>query len=356
MLVCHPDAAKPPAEGALERDNYSQSGSSEEDEDYIFGWPYDDIEESEEESESSEEDIEAAPTDFSHHGALEDSGQIEDQEQNAEVDDPLILPYTSDIEEFSPSCSSDDTEHVWRGENRLENFLISHQSEHQSNDNWRMAKETMTDFDGNKICTGPANGRRYDREMHLVLLRTCRQVYAEANQVLWETNIFSFNDAPSFTRYMGSRSAFQKRSIKKLRLAIDWNGDVSQWNSIFNMSLVRSLQCLRELWLFINHFVHRADYITFKVDSPFMEFTEGSNLPGIRKLATLPLKKVNVCVVHDPHDQDPYSRYHGPSVIPWNAEDRQDYANRIRDRLLDPNGAEIYAKEVEREVTRLRRN
>ena len=96
MLVSYPDAAKSPPEGALERDRYSQCNSSEEDENDIFGWPYDD-------SEESEEETEAGPTESSQNGSLDHEGQLEDQEQKAEMDDPSISPYISDIEDSSPT-------------------------------------------------------------------------------------------------------------------------------------------------------------------------------------------------------------------------------------------------------------
>ena len=188
----------------------------------------------------------------------------------------------------------------------------------------------MADSDCNTQSTEQAKIQRYESETHLILLRTCRQIYAEANQILWESNIFSLNDVPSFTRFMNSRSAFQKRLIKKLRLAMD---DVTMftWDHAMNISLVRSLQGLRELWLLINHQVELAKCI---------EFTQEIFLPVIRKLATLPLKQVTVRIGFDPQrGQDPHDRTYDTSDILWTAEEKQKFAKRLRERLLDPNGA-----------------
>ena len=79
--------------------------------------------------------------------------------------------------------------------------------------------------------------------------------HAEANEKLWKSNLFSFNDAESFRRFMGTRSPTQKRLLRKLRLAVDWASPFESersklaWYSALNMRLVKSLQGLREVWL-----------------------------------------------------------------------------------------------------------
>ncbi|KAL8975789.1 MAG: hypothetical protein Q9205_008074, partial [Flavoplaca limonia] len=50
--------------------------------------------------------------------------------------------------------------------------------------------------------------------MRLTVLRVSRQLYAEANPVLWTTNIYSFGDGPSLQRFMDTRTMNQKRLIR----------------------------------------------------------------------------------------------------------------------------------------------
>lgn len=51
--------------------------------------------------------------------------------------------------------------------------------------------------------------------VHLTALRVCRQMYIEANDVLWSTNTFSFNHAAiSLDRFMSARTTRQKQSLK----------------------------------------------------------------------------------------------------------------------------------------------
>lgn len=45
--------------------------------------------------------------------------------------------------------------------------------------------------------------------MHLTILRTSRQIYAEANPILYSTNTFSFEDGMSLKRFLTTRNIHQ---------------------------------------------------------------------------------------------------------------------------------------------------
>ena len=181
----------------------------------------------------------------------------------------------------------------------------------------------------------------YDREMHLGILRTCRQIYTEANQVLWESNIFSFNDVPSFTRFMRERTNFQKRLIKKLRLVVVFAlHGTPLWSDAITMPLIRSLQGLRELWLCINA---RFPASYFDKDYKARCF-ETKYLEGARKLATLPLTRAKVLITnkylgnYDAHWKLGYYEQ-------WTKEQQREYADLIQARLLDVNSARLFQQE-----------
>lgn len=53
-------------------------------------------------------------------------------------------------------------------------------------------------------------------EMHLKILRTYRQMFAEASRILWATNT-SFNDSASFKRFMETRKPFHEQNMRKFR-------------------------------------------------------------------------------------------------------------------------------------------
>ena len=171
------------------------------------------------------------------------------------------------------------------------------------------------------------------REMvRLSVLRSCRQIYVEANKILWTTNTFSFADATTLKRFMMTRTINQKRSIASIRLQMELDSyGHREWNTALNMPLVRSLCGLRHLRLHIEHEMNARSY----------EFAKSNNLlftttycEGLQKVSILPLAKVEVVV-------------RNPQFIPehdlWTKVDREEFAEGLRKILLNPKGAQIYA-------------
>lgn len=203
--------------------------------------------------------------------------------------------------------------------------------------------------------TYPGEEKKPDPEsMHLTVLRVCRQTYNEANNVLWTTNTFSFNDAdPTFVDFMESRSTPQKKLLRKLRLQMDWvYEDDKCWNRVLRITLIRSLIGLRSLRLQINHSMKAKVYQWAKARGNELGLFQMRQLEFIDKIAILPLTDVEVFVsdfpqlVDYPSDEDE-SEPPADTSPSWTAEDRTDYAEGIRKILLDPKGADIYAQKQE---------
>ena len=175
--------------------------------------------------------------------------------------------------------------------------------------------------------------------MHLTALRVCRQMYIEANDVLWSTNTFSFNDAAiSLDRFMSARTTRQKRSLRKLRLHMDWVWDEDKpYNRVLGMKLIKSLTGLRSLRLQINHSMEAAHYQQMKAFGD--DLFQTRYLTFVHKMAVLPLTNVEVFV--GDRSQSWYVE------LLWTAADRMEYAEGIRKILLDPKGAEIWAQNQE---------
>ena len=232
--------------------------------------------------------------------------------------------------------------------NRRVQHLIGH--DFQGNDSWRKLQNPFLEH--HPFSGGLFKGiTRYkcNREIHLCLLRTCRQVYTEANKVLWETNIFSFNDIHSFNCFMNERNNYQKGLMKKLRLAMKFGlrGPMHTplWSSALTMQLVRSLQGLRFVWLAINYRqpakLHEECESRGWLDSVVLR---SSYLEGVRKLATLPLAHVKVSVSNKDlgYFEDLYFD-HGEKQ--WSQQQRKKYADLIRTRLLDVDGDKLFQQE-----------
>ncbi len=144
---------------------------------------------------------------------------------------------------------------------------------------------------------------RTDREqwghesMDLKALQVCRQIYNEANIVLWSTNTFSFNDAGiSLKHFMKARTTHQKRLLRRLRVEMDWVWEEDDlFDRVLHPTFIKSLTGLRCVRLQINHSEETADYQEAKArDGPSLVQTR--YLEFVRKMAVLPLVKVEVFV------------------------------------------------------------
>ena len=174
-----------------------------------------------------------------------------------------------------------------------------------------------------------------NKTMRLNVLRTCRQAYVEANNILWATNTFSFENAVAFTRFMMTRTIHQKRLIRNLRLEMEWYlDDGASWNSSLSKTLVNSLSGLRSLRLRIEHNVSIKQYDMLRR----IGFVETSGLcKGLRKLSTLPLTNVEVVVRP--------SRFYPEGF--WTEDNRKEVAEGLKKMLLAPKLVEVSPKTQE---------
>lgn len=185
----------------------------------------------------------------------------------------------------------------------------------------------------------------WDHEtMRLTVLRACRQIYVEANQILWTTNTFSCIDATTFKRFMMTRTIGQKRLIRTLRLEMERENQESfaRWSSSLNMALVNSLSGLRTLRLCITHDMPTELYRHVKTT-----YIEGyMHCEGLRRLSTLPLTSVEIVVKNSGHG----SKAELDKL--WTKNDRNEVAESLQGLLLKPKGAEVYAEDQKRERER----
>ena len=238
-----------------------------------------------------------------------------------------------------------------RPEHEMTDKEIDWREPHQSCDHDLSHKRGYRDTQiGNKISV-----REPDPpvSVHLTVLRVCRQIYNEANDVLWSTNTFSFNEAdPTFVDFMESRTTHQKQTLRKLRLQMDWvYGDEKGWNRIFGVKRLRSLTGIRSLRLQINHSMEAALYHEAKVGGDELAFFQPHQHEFVLKMATIPLTDVEVFVSDYPTLISDYPYSDSDSDEPpralgdlWTAEDRTEYADEIRRILLDPKSAEKHAQ------------
>ncbi|KAL8917812.1 MAG: hypothetical protein Q9208_007741 [Pyrenodesmia sp. 3 TL-2023] len=63
---------------------------------------------------------------------------------------------------------------------------------------------------------------RTARKLSLSLFGVSRQTYAEAHDILWTTNTFSFSEAAVFKKFVEDRNFVQRKKMTKLHLQIPW--------------------------------------------------------------------------------------------------------------------------------------
>ena len=171
--------------------------------------------------------------------------------------------------------------------------------------------------------------------MRLSVLRSCRQMYVEANNMLWTSNTFSFADPTTFERFMMTRTINQKRLIKSLRLQmVSAFNEGCQWEKSLNIALVRSLSALRRLRLNIEY---KSPFTSYDPDS-----AERNNLlcitakfDRLKKLSILPVTDAEIVVVCPKYELEDQTT----KAV------RKDCAEGFRKILLNPKGAQIYAED-----------
>ncbi|KAL8760569.1 MAG: hypothetical protein Q9184_003251 [Pyrenodesmia sp. 2 TL-2023] len=179
-------------------------------------------------------------------------------------------------------------------------------------------------------------------------------MYAEANRILWTTNTFSFTEASIFKEFIRIRHIHQKRLIRNFRFKMDWCSIGRwPWNSALNMALVKSCTGLRTLRLHITLNVEKE--LWDRVKDEFVQQTEYT--AGLRRLSILPLTSAEVVVRTSPRYSEDLvlaCRHYPHPLAPereglWLRSDMDQCAEQIRQLLVDPKGAEVYAKQLEQD-------
>ena len=162
----------------------------------------------------------------------------------------------------------------------------------------------------------------YDREMHLGMLRACRQFYNEANPILWATNTFSFETAHCCKQFFDDRNPEQKAAVKSLHLVVNIEHFAGKaWNKALSKSLVRSLKGLADLRLVIKDRMEIGQYRTLRASDALLK---QRNFEGVLNLSRLPLQSVDVSMM-------PYFQ---TDCGTWTQSDKDEYAELLKRRLL----------------------
>ena len=213
-----------------------------------------------------------------------------------------------------------------------------------------------------KMCgNGPMYLLEEDRpalRVDLNMLGVCRQLYEEGNHLLWATNTFSFEDPRTFGKFFGSLNPAQKRKLARIHISADMIGfgsygttayeraryDNNYWGKVLKMANLNMLRGVQTLHLCLNQtLMYAFPRINTSADRK-IETAMKEDLETLLRLGALSTRHVTVIVSDDPRGLKQRLSWRD---LRWTAVEKAEYAETIRARLLDPNGAELVKAETE---------
>lgn len=195
--------------------------------------------------------------------------------------------------------------------------------------------------------------KRQPRLLDLSMLGASRQMYEEANLLLWSTNTFSFEDPVSFDKFMNKLTSLQKKKLTKMHIRIDWlSYDYEQWERVLKIRLLEKFKGLKTVHLcFDQDLVRLASflyvYMLQKQDASStgllascheILFLDYPQLEPFGSLQMLRLQHATV-VIADKIGDVRQSRSR------WSIQKKREVAEKVRGKLLQPEGGRALVAE-----------
>ena len=227
----------------------------------------------------------------------------------------------------------------WSSNGRIyHRVCVASQSEDELYENFSKCKSEKSTVDCAATRTSPFQ-QRHDNcysvalQLDLNLLSSCRQIYEEANFLLWTTNTFAFARPWALRSFVDRLNFAQRKKLCSIHIDKSWaSAEMDPWSPIVTTTFMKKLGNLQKVQL---------TYWTRRRTPPYPNSVniEGKHAKDTMcSLKALPLKEVTV-IISETRD-DTYEER-------WSLTERQEKAEDIRRQLLDPNGHEIHAVEVE---------
>lgn len=206
---------------------------------------------------------------------------------------------------------------------------------------------------GDQHVGGPKDRHKLAKNrIDISVLRVCRQVYVEANRMLWRTTTWSFTHALAFSHFMDGRNAVQKRLMRKLHLDLDprycWvrKNWAEGWYAALHKRVLSQFKALEVLHLDIRDNQY-GPHVANIIGEPAHPWWPNVAMDELRELQFLPLKNVTVvCAETSKCDWWPHHSK-------MDFSERLAMAEGIRSRLLDYQGKEAQLQIEEKTAVRL---
>ncbi len=198
---------------------------------------------------------------------------------------------------------------------------------------------------------------------NLTVLAVCRLLYEESNNVLLQTNTFSFHDSQSFAKFHATMNPAQKHKLTKIHISLDVLTDeryFDRWSPTLKSRILTPMKNLEVLHLSFDQYCDWYDKFDRHAGAPDSHAVRKTNvfwaMYTILGLQSLPWqdmgnanrgKHVTVIV------SDDYSTCPGHFTQPWTRTQKLEAAELLRALLAAPNSMEIHKAEIAARITAL---
>ena len=170
-------------------------------------------------------------------------------------------------------------------------------------------------------------------ELPVTFLRTCRQVYHEARNVFYATNIFRIGD-PSISRLFSQRISLYSFTLRSVHLTIcvTHRHDERQWDNALH-ELAKNVKTVQNVYIDVReHLWDERAYYNFR-HTP----TLGKRpfLGGLLELKKLPLKTFEISVGGDHLRRYVQGQWQSNmSVYVWTTDQKREWARSMKSAIL----------------------
>lgn len=189
-------------------------------------------------------------------------------------------------------------------------------------------------------------------QLSLTLLRSCRQIYMEANMVHYAHNTFAINCNHILERFVRARFRnTQNLAIRSLYIdiCVTHSSSVDAWSDSINKAVLKRLKSVRRLHLNLEQL-----YCTCSVDVCSYEGSEMTERQGkmFKMFCKLPLKEATLVVddsrflrpLNNSSTRATYTRLE--QMYRWTMKQKQKFSREVRDALLERGGKENRGKQM----------
>lgn len=223
-------------------------------------------------------------------------------------------------------------------------YSITFKERHVHCKSWSREDNRFFDAEQQRLFRLMSADERRKPMLDLSILGVCRQIYEEANVLLWTTNTFSFEDTTTFRTFVDGLHSTQRKKLARIHIDFAWVlFSAHEWERSLRPLLLSKLDGLRTLHAtFDQYFGYHSDILLSP--SPSVVHYELPVLEPLSRMQKLPLEHVTV-VVGD-HIK---AQYPQRDMSRWTITKKREVAKGLRSKLLDPNGPAVLAAEMKAE-------